>query len=223
MTEKFNFGAPEEPNQESENDPELLPSAEPIDLETQELRKMYDELSPAVKAEVKLLPGMNLKEFFRLKGEEIGLTAEQYLMYLPWQETVAEIQKKEIPVIDKIESGPKVAEFISLIEAFERKHNLPELHAISDLSLELDDVFRHSYDLIHDGKIEEAKAKLSPEDLDRYEKRLSAKEDLIPIVASLKELEVKISRTKYEELKEKYMTLNKAVGLINKQKIDHTR
>src|SRR3989338_226815 len=63
------------------------------------------------------------------------------------------------------------------------------------------------------------------EDAPKYHLRESAKAALIPIVAKLNILkkETNIAPEKHEELKAKYKHLSRAVGMINSNKVDHSR
>ncbi len=96
------------------------------------------------------------------------------------------------------ESGPEVAEFEALIAAFEAKHSLAELHAIIDLT---------------------------PQEAPQHPVREPARADLVPIVAKLKvlEKETDIPSEKLGEMKAHYKRLSRAVGMINSNKVDHTR
>ena len=64
-----------------------------------------------------------------------------------------------------------------------------------------------------------------PEDASNYPLRESAKIALIPIVAMLNKLkeETNITPEKLKELEAKYRYLSRAVGIINGNKVDHTR
>lgn len=96
------------------------------------------------------------------------------------------------------ESESAIAEFDELIASFEAMHSLEELHAIIDLK---------------------------PEDAPKYPVRESAKAALIPIVAKLNALEADptIPAEKIQELNDKYRRLSRAVGIINRNKVDHNR
>jgi hypothetical protein len=146
------------------------------------------------------------------------------------------------------EAGPEIVEFEMLVASFELKHSLTELHAIVDLTPQLAEFFKYSYDmslteeeLNHTTRhhTEEAaktyKAKvvvvraagLSPEDEKIYNTRMTAKSDLVPIVALLGilEKETNTAKPKLDELKTKYKKLAQAVGTadIKNKKVDHTR
>jgi len=103
----------------------------------------------------------------------------------------------EVP--DKMrECGPEVAEFEALVASFESTHSLEALHEIVELT------------------VEQAMA---------HPVRQPAKEALGPIVSLLNKLqnETDIPKEKYAELKAKYRRLSQAVGMINNNKVDHTR
>jgi len=105
------------------------------------------------------------------------------------------------PVISKEdlrEAGPEIVEFEAMIALFESMHSLVDLHSIIDLA-----------------QVEAPKHPI----------REPARVALIPIVALLNTLkkETDISLEKHEELKAKYMRLSRAVGMINKNKVDHDR
>lgn len=105
------------------------------------------------------------------------------------------------PVISKEnlrKAEPEIVEFEAMITLFESMHSLEELHSIIDLT---------------------------PTEALKHPIREPAKVALIPIVALLNTLrkETDISPEKIKELKEKYMCLSRAVGMINKNKVDHER
>jgi len=99
---------------------------------------------------------------------------------------------------DLREAGPEIAQFENLITQFESRHDLEALHAITDLT---------------------------PAEAPNQPIREAAKIDLNPIVALFNTLEAEtnISKVKRDELKEKYKILSRAVGMINNNKVDHTR
>lgn len=147
------------------------------------------------------------------------------------------------------EAEPEIAEFKEMIATFEARHSLVELHNIVDLSPELNTVFEFAkvlsltpeeriaslvlialkepeYAKKQMEKIAVAKAiVLTPEDKKMYEIRIAAKEDIILISTKLDviEKETNISKDKHEELKAEYKRLSKAIGIINKNKVDHNR
>ena len=96
------------------------------------------------------------------------------------------------------EGGPQVAEFEKLVASFESTYSLAELHAIVDLRME---------------------------DAPRHPLREPAKEALAPIVGLLNYLkeETSISPAKYRELKEKYVRLTRAVGIIKNNVVVHNK
>jgi len=98
----------------------------------------------------------------------------------------------------RADSEPHIAEFNALVDAFEAKHPLEALHAIVDLT---------------------------PADAPNHPVREPARKDLGPIVTKLNFLEKKtnIPPARYEELKARYKAVSQAVGMINGDKIDHTR
>lgn len=97
------------------------------------------------------------------------------------------------------ECGPVIEEFKELIKSFESKHSITELSAIKNLT---------------------------PEEARVHPVREPARLDLIPIVALLNKLEneTNISPEQFDELKfGEYMTISRAVGMINNNKVDHNR
>ena len=97
-----------------------------------------------------------------------------------------------------IECGPQIAEIEALMAAFEATHDLAALHAITTITLE--DALAHPL-------------------------RKPAKAALIPIVALLTFLKqsTNITEERLEELKQKYLRLSRAVGVLNGGVLDHTR
>ncbi len=89
-------------------------------------------------------------------------------------------------------------EFDSLVSKFESTHSLAELHLIVDLT---------------------------PQEAPNHPLREPARVALIPIVKLLNELKATYGETspEYQSIKEKYMRLSRAVGMINKDKVDHNR
>ena len=96
------------------------------------------------------------------------------------------------------ECGPEVAELEEMLVSFESVHSLAELLFIINLT---------------------------PQEAPNHPIREPARKALIPIVAKLNILkkETNILPEKYEELREKYMRLSRAVGIINNNKVDHNR
>ena len=96
------------------------------------------------------------------------------------------------------EAGLEITKFENMVALFESTHSLTELHSIIDLTA-----------------VEASK----------HAMREPARVALIPIVAMLNTLkkETNISPEKHEELKAKYKRLSRAVGMINKNKVDHNR
>lgn len=99
---------------------------------------------------------------------------------------------------DLRECGPEIAKFKEMLDSFELMHSLAELHEIIDLK---------------------------PENAPDHPSREPARVALIPIVEELNRLinETNITPEKYEELKERYMRLSRAVGIIHGNEVDHTR
>ena len=115
-------------------------------------------------------------------------------------------------------------ELEQLLNKFEKDHSLEKLNAILDVSPEL------FYLLANDLKLsaEEFKstlANLTPEDTEKYWTRAPARQDLKPIVTLLGTLEkeTNISEPDFNKLKLTYKILSQAVGMINNNKVDHTR
>jgi hypothetical protein len=118
----------------------------------------------------------------------------------------------------------EVQEYNILLTKFEEAHSLAELNAIPDVTPELYDLFAHDKVWTAE-QIETAFANLSPEDAKRYKTRSPAIKDLIPIVALMNKIEkeTNITQTEFAKLKAAYKILSRAVGMINNNKIDHTR
>jgi len=214
MPEPFNF----EPQKEAPQEGGLSdPSPE-----EQELAEMY-KLIP-IKETLELLPGMGLKEFFELKAKKLGLTFEEYQQYMQWEH-----EQRKLPVKELREVGPEeVATLESLIGQFEANHSLAELNEIVDLSPELSSLFKHSYDLIKEGCLEEIEtilSQLSPKEAENYKKRLTAKEALIPVRSAFDKIgrETNISADEYQELKQKMDVLEHAIGMITGNRVEHDR
>lgn len=146
---------------------------------------------------------------------------EENEQYEQWMKDHPEIV---IAPEDLRECGPEIAELEEMLRLFESAHPLAELLLIIDLTLELEVLFENDRDMSAE-EIESAIKGLSPEDARAYEVRTNAKKDLIPIVAKMNVLkkETNISLEEYEGLKAKYMHLSRAVGIINNNKVDHTR
>ena len=88
--------------------------------------------------------------------------------------------------------------FDSLIASFESKYSLAELHSIIDLT---------------------------PQEAPNHPLREPARVALADIVEELNKLKDTYGETsaEYKSIKEKYMRLSRAVGMINKNKVDHNR
>lgn len=111
-----------------------------------------------------------------------------------------------------------------LLQNFEATHSLEELNAIPDVSPELFKLFAHARDMSAE-QIETALTLLTPEDAKKYKTRSPAIIDLKPIVALLNKLEkeTNITATGMSKLRDAYRILSRAVGMINNNKVDHTR
>lgn len=108
-------------------------------------------------------------------------------------------QQEELSVQEtKLEHEPEVAKFKELVALFETEHSLAELHLIINLS---------------------------PEEAPNHPIREPARKAIGPIVSQLKKLkeETNISPEQYEDLRAEYKRLSRAVGIINKGVVDHTR
>lgn len=128
-------------------------------------------------------------------AEEQNLSAEQWEQY---EQYMKDHPETVIAPENLRECGPEIAGLEELLALFESAYSLAELHLIIDLA---------------------------PEDAPKYPLRESAKAALIPIVEKLNMLkkETNIAPEKHEELKAKYTRLSRAVGIINNNKVDHSR
>ena len=122
--------------------------------------------------------------------------AEAQLAY--YAELAAEMDKQNAPPEIKRECGPEIVKFDELIVAFEQEHSLEALHLIIDL-----------------------KRAEAPE----HPVREPARKALAPVFAQLKvlKLETDIPEERLLEIKQDYKRLSMAVGVINNDKVDHTR
>ena len=124
---------------------------------------------------------------------------EEYGEFLEW---VAFDWPQKKGNIELRETALEIGDYLKRIDEFESKHNLGELHSIIGLH---------------------------PEDAPNHPIREPARKALIPIVAQLNILGIHrdknlISRLQYEDsIKTQYMRLSRAVGMINNNKVDHTR
>jgi len=120
---------------------------------------------------------------------------EQEAQYQAW---LKDHPEKTVTPDARVDCEPHIAEFNSLVDAFEAKHPLEALHAIIDLT---------------------------PADAPNHPVREPARKDLGPIVAKLNFLEKKtnIPSVKAEEMRARYKAVSQAVGMINDNKVDHTR
>ncbi|MES3032208.1 MAG: hypothetical protein V4699_03125 [Patescibacteria group bacterium] len=145
------------------------------------------------------------------------------------------------------ECGPEVAELEAEIVAFRSKHSLEKLNSIIDISPDLaitfefaDDIssekriasavksfekFNPEYVEVYKKKIADVRAiVLSSGEKEKFEIRMAARRDIVPIMLKLSVLikETNISPEKHQELKEQCKLLQKAIGGINKGKVNHT-
>lgn len=99
----------------------------------------------------------------------------------------------EIPMEMRRGCEAEVAQLEEKLTDFESKHSLDDLNAIVEVP---------------------------GEDTEEYQKRIAARDDLIPIVALLTTLrdQTNISETEHDSLKTKYKVLSRAVGFINEDK-----
>jgi hypothetical protein len=111
-----------------------------------------------------------------------------------------------------------------LIEEYSNKHSLEKLNAVIDVSPDLYNLLAH-YKRMTAEEVESASASLTPEDANNFRTRVSAKDDLAPIVALLNilEKETNITGSDLDKLTSAYKVLSRAVGMINNGKVDHTR
>lgn len=136
-----------------------------------------------------------MNEIYKQPSAEELKRQEENEQYDQWMKDHPE---ETITPEDLRECGPDIAEFEDMVKAFESEHSLSELHLIIDLT---------------------------PEEALKHPIREPAKKDLAPIVAKLNMLkeETDISPERHKELKEEYMRLSRAVGIINNNKVDHNR
>lgn len=113
-----------------------------------------------------------------------------------WFKTETQYAHIEIAKEKRRECAPEIAEFDAMIVSFESMYPLAELHSITELTRE--------------------EAEMHPV-------REPARVALIPIFEKLKSLfeQTNISNNTYIELDEKYRILSRAVGMINKNIVDH--
>ncbi|MFA7191700.1 MAG: hypothetical protein WC089_00155 [Candidatus Paceibacterota bacterium] len=111
---------------------------------------------------------------------------------------LARFPEKVVSTEERRDAEKEIMEFEGFIINFEKTHSLSELNKIIDLN---------------------------PEDSPNHPLREPARLALIPIVTLISTLknETDISEEKLKELKSKYMILSRAVGMINKNKVDHNR
>ena len=95
--------------------------------------------------------------------------------------------------LSESEADPKIAEFKAMIASFESAHPLAELNSIIDLT---------------------------PAEAPKHPVREPARIALIPITAIFNTLG---GNKDFENLKAQYKRLSRAVGMINNNKVDHTR
>lgn len=115
-----------------------------------------------------------------------------------------------------------------VISKFEVNHSLESLNEIIDVSPEFAKLSLQTVDMVAQGQFEEIEAevaKLSPDEVEKYRMRESARGDINLIRDQLKTLENKmvISPEEYQKLNAKYKQFSRAFGIINNNKIDHSR
>lgn len=128
----------------------------------------------------------------------MGPSPEEQKLAEQYEQWMGDNPETEILKENLRECESEIIEFEEMIASFESMYSLAELHSIIDLTAE---------------------------EAPQHPVREPAKAALIPIVAKLNTLEkeTNISPEKYEELKAKYKRLSRAVGIINKNKVDHSR
>ncbi len=134
----------------------------------------------------------------RLKEtQETILTPEQAETADYWLKII-EKEKPTFSPEKQRECAPEIEKLENLFIAFEKEHSLEQLLLITDLT---------------------------PKDAPNHPVREPAKNALKPITALLDVLkrETNITSEKYDELEAKYKILSRAVGMINNNKVDHTR
>ena len=124
-----------------------------------------------------------------------GLSEEEREMY---EQYMIDHPEVKIPVEDLKDYKERAATLEESLAKFERDFNLEELFAITNLT---------------------------PEDAPNHPIREPARQALIPIVSYLKSLksETNIPDDIYDVLEQRYKRLSRAVGMINKNIVDHTR
>lgn len=115
-----------------------------------------------------------------------------------------------------------------LIANFEINHSLDYLNSITDISPEFEALTVATPDLIATQQFEELQtrvAKLSPEEAEKYRVRESAREEVNLIKTLLIDMERKtdISPEELKALKDGCKRSSRAFGVINRNKVDHTR
>ncbi len=115
-------------------------------------------------------------------------------------------------------------QFLRMVDEFMHNNSLERLNAVLDVSPALYDLLVH-YKGWTAEKIETALTNLTPEDATKYKDRLTANNDLIPIVALMNKIEKEtdITQAEFAKLEDAYKKLSRAVGIINNNKVDHTR
>jgi hypothetical protein len=114
-------------------------------------------------------------------------------------------------------------DFNVLVEAFQKRHSLKTLHSIVGFSPELLAVF--DMDVVKDfEKISVVIEDLPPEEKEKYRARTAARSDLAGVFKTLQFLQenTDIAEEEYQELKEIFRILSRAVGMINGNRINHT-
>ena len=139
------------------------------------------------------------------------------------------------------EAGPEIAELENMIVLFETTYSLEKLNAIVELSPELATLILYADDMSEEQiaktvkhytpeKAEEYRIKivnidaavLKLEDREKFKMRRAAQKDIAPIIAKLNTLkkETNISPEKYEEINKKCERLMRALGSVQKNKVD---
>ncbi|MFA5023284.1 MAG: hypothetical protein WC385_01670 [Candidatus Paceibacterota bacterium] len=109
-----------------------------------------------------------------------------------------------------------IAQFESSVASFELTYPLEKLSSIAELSPGLLTLFLKDRDMTA-GQLTSAIGELTPEEAEQYQLRTAAKKDLETIVEML------TSSGKREKLKEQYLRLSRAVGIINGGRVYHDR
>ena len=110
----------------------------------------------------------------------------------------------------------ETAELEIMLTEFETTHSLERLSAVTELTPDLYRIFRYAPNNQSPEEITLAKSKLSPEDLEKYEIRAAARNDIVPIVDLLNILhrETDFPDSEYIRLKAAQQKLIRAIGRI---------